>query len=91
MRWLLRFSLVLVAFAISGCVSRGDLDEIKQNQKDMMAKIDKLAKAKPQAPARPQRPRGPDAKKVYSFPVGSSPAKGAKDALVTIIEVSDFQ
>jgi len=80
-------------FAIS-CVSRADLDEIKANQKEIVKQLQVIAK-KPAgpaaAPARPQRPRGPDPKKTYAFPVGKSPMKGVKDALVTVIEVSDFQ
>jgi len=42
--------------------------------------------------AAPQAPkRQPDPKAVYKVPVGDSPVKGPADALVTIIEFSDFQ
>ena len=47
------------------------------------------AAAKPQAP--PPRPGRPDPAKVYAFAAGDSPAKGPKDAWVTVIEVSEFQ
>lgn len=46
------------------------------------------------APA-PEQPAGarpqPDPKAVYNIPVGDEPSKGPKDALVTIVEVSDFE
>ena len=87
-----RLPLVLVGLFAISCVSRADLDEIKATQKQILTKLDVIAK-RPAAVAKaaPQRPRGPDPKKTYAFPVGKSPAKGPKDALVTIIEVSDFQ
>ena len=85
------FLLLVGGFAF-GCVTKADLDEIKNTQKNIISKLDELAKRPAAAaPARPQRPRGPDPKKVYAFPVGKSPMKGAKDALVTVIEISDFQ
>ncbi|QQR91182.1 MAG: thioredoxin domain-containing protein [Myxococcales bacterium] len=43
------------------------------------------------APEQPQRPGQPDPNAVYKVPVGKSPIKGAPDALVTIIEFSEFQ
>ena len=81
--------LVCLGF-IAGCITRADIEEIKKNQKDILAKLDKAGKAAPAA-KRPERPRGPDPSKVYSFPAEESPSKGPKDALVTVIEVSDFQ
>jgi hypothetical protein len=43
------------------------------------------------AQAAKPRPPQEDPKAVYKIPVEDSPAKGPKDALVTIIESSDFQ
>jgi protein-disulfide isomerase len=44
------------------------------------------------APDAPQPPRQqPDPAAVYRVPVGDSPVKGPNDALVTIVEVSEFQ
>ncbi len=80
-------------FSLSGCGSRAELEVIKQNQKEILTKLEEIAKrpAAAAAPARPQRPRGPDPKKVYAFPVNNSPSKGKANAWVTVIEVSDFQ
>ena len=87
-----RLPLVLVGLFAISCVSRADLDEIKATQKQILTKLDVIAKRPAAAAkARPQRPRGPDPKKTYAFPVGKSPSVGPKDALVTVIEVSDFQ
>ncbi len=58
------------------------LDRIEENQKNM-------AKAVQQPPA-PQRP-AVDINQVYNLPVGSSAVRGRKEALVTIVEFSDYQ
>jgi len=50
----------------------------------------KTSAAKPAAKDKPAR-RQPDPKAIYKVPVGGSPFKGPKDALITIIEFSDFQ
>ena len=87
-----RIPLMLVGMGLlASCVTRADIEEIKKNQTDILTKLDAVAKAGPAARPQPQRPRGPDPSKVYAFPVGDSPAKGPKDAWVTLIEVSDFQ
>ncbi|MED5464549.1 MAG: hypothetical protein VX699_07855 [Myxococcota bacterium] len=93
-----RLSLIVIGIAAISCVSKADLDEIKATQKQitaaqkqMLTKLEAIAKRPAAAAAKPQRPRGPDPQKTYAFPVEKSPSKGAKDALVTIIEVSDFQ
>ena len=87
-----RLPLILVALFAISCTSRADLDEIKATQKQILTKLEAIAK-RPAAVAKaaPKRPRGPDPKKTYAFPVGKSPSQGPKDALVTVIEVSDFQ
>ncbi len=47
--------------------------------------------AAPQPNARPSRPQRPDAGKQYEVEIGSAPTRGNEDAVVTIIEWSDFQ
>ena len=93
-----RLSLIVIGIAAISCVSKADLDEIKATQKQitaaqkqMLTKLEAIAKRPAAAAAKPQRPRGPDPQKPYAFPVEKSPSKGAKDALVPILEVSAFQ
>ncbi len=84
---------VLVAalgLGLAACVTRGEIDKLKENQEKILAKLDSLEKAGPRAPT-PQRPRGPDPQKVYAFPLDDSPIKGPAEAWVTIVEVSDFE
>jgi protein-disulfide isomerase len=81
-------SFGLLALSLGACVSRSDVEEIKRNQQNILAKLDAIGKM---PAAQPQRPQGPDPSKVYAAPVGDSPAKGPKDAWVTIVEWSDFQ
>ena len=85
-----RLPLMLLGLGLASCVSRAEIEEIKKNQKDILAKLDQIQKAGPARPA-PRRPAGPDPTKTYSFPAADSPIRGEKDAWVTIIEVSDFQ
>lgn len=86
------FPLAFLAVSAVGCVSRGDIDEIKQNQEKILQKIDAMAKAGGNRPQPQQQPRGPDPAKVYAMPVPSDAAmKGPADAWVTVVEISDFQ
>ena len=85
-----RLPLMLLALGVASCVSRAEIEEIKKNQKDILAAIEKVGKGGG-ARQPPRRPSGPDPAKTYSFPIGESAAKGPKDAWVTIVEVSDFQ
>ncbi len=55
-----------------------------ENKAKTPAAADKKADAKPEKPAE-------DDKTVWKVPVGSSAQKGKSDALVTIVEFSDFQ
>ena len=66
-----------------------NIEEIKENQKKILAKLE--SGGRPNMPAQAQQPQGPDPAKVYALPAGDSPVKGATDAWVTLVEVSDFQ
>lgn len=50
-----------------------------------------LTKAQPKKPAKKQARRQPDPKAVYKVPLGKSAVKGSAQALITIVEFSDFQ
>jgi hypothetical protein len=89
MRALDRVPLVLLALGFAACVTRGDIEEIKETQKKILAQLEKGGR--PQMPQQPQRPQGPDPAKTYAFPVGDAAAKGPAEAWVTLVEVSDFQ
>lgn len=47
--------------------------------------------AAPNDAARPGRPNRPDANREYDVDIGEAPVKGGGDAVVTIVEWSDFQ
>jgi protein-disulfide isomerase len=78
-------------------------DEIKRAEKLIKSGVAKnqvygaltkngLTAAKQEAPAAQQQPRRqPDPNAKYKVPVGDSPTKGPADALVTIVEFSEFQ
>lgn len=84
-----RVPLMLLALGIAACVTRGDIEEIKETQKKILTQLEKGGR--PQAPQQPQRPQGPDASKVYAFPVGDNASKGPAEAWVTLVEISEFQ
>lgn len=87
----LRSGLGIIALlALGGGCDHSELDELKNNQAKILEELAKLPKGAERAPTPPQR-RGPDPAKTYAVPIGTSAHKGAADAWVTIIEVSDFQ
>ncbi len=81
----------LAALALTACVTRGEIEELKKNDKEILAKLDKIAAGAGRPGPQQQAPRGPDPEKVYAVQVGDSAAHGPADAWVTIVEVSDFQ
>lgn len=63
------------------------------DKKNVYAALMKSAKDAPAPPAAAaqQAQKRPDPNAVYRVPVGAQPSKGPKDALVTVVEVSDFE
>jgi len=90
-----RVGALTALVALLGCgATPQDVEELKKNQKDILAKIEALTgevKKIQTAAVRPPMPGQPDPNKVYDIPVGGSPVKGPKDAKVTIVEFSDYQ
>ena len=86
-----RAGLGLIALLVfgGGC-GQAKLEQLEENQTKILAELAKMQKGAGRAPA-PQPRRGPDPAKTYAVPVGASAYKGAADAWVTIVEVSDFQ
>lgn len=76
-------------FIITGCTNEETLNEIRNTQKEILAKITDIEK-KISTPT-PQRRPTIDYNKAHNIPVGSSAVKGNKNAPVTIVEFSDFQ
>lgn len=92
--WRTPFFLSCVTLCgLNACVSRNDIDAMREQQQTILTKLDAInqkLEAPPRAP-QPSMPQGPSQDAVYAFPVGTSAVKGKADALVTVIEVSDFQ
>jgi protein-disulfide isomerase len=71
-----------------------DLGEIREQQKQILAKLEALDKKLDKvqaAPAPKQRASGPDPAKVYDLPVGASDVLGPAEGVITITEFSDYQ
>jgi protein-disulfide isomerase len=71
-----------------------DFRELRDGQRQILAKLADLEKKVEQAAARPMpaaAPGQPDPNKVYTIPVGDSPTKGPANAPVVLAEFSDFQ
>jgi len=81
---------VLAVLAACG-PNADDLRELRDGQRQILAKLADLEKKLEQAPRPMAAPAAPDPNKVYSLPAGDSPSKGPANAPVTIVEFADFQ
>ncbi len=80
-------SLLGGSYLIAGSIDRGAIE-----LSNLKSAVQTAAAAQPAArPAAPSRSRRPDPARVYDVKVGSAPSKGSSDALVTVVEFSDFQ
>jgi protein-disulfide isomerase len=91
---------LMVLWACGGPGSQ-EVNEIRDQQKQILAKLGEIEKAiiqagdkiaaRAQQPQQAQQPSGPNADTAYELPVGASPIKGPQNAPVTITEFSDYQ
>lgn len=87
------------ALAVLSTVSCGEdkssINELRDQQRQILAKLtsleEKIDKASARAAAPAQRQTGPDPARAYNLPAGKSPVKGPEDAPITIVEFSDYQ
>ena len=85
-------SIGLLALLAACGANNEDIKQIRDSQRQILAKLSDLEKKVEQAarPAAPQRPQI-DPNKVYDIPAGNSPFKGPANAPVVLVEFSDFQ
>jgi protein-disulfide isomerase len=88
----------VVALAACGNPSKQDMDELRNQQRQILAKLGDIEKKleggagrEAREPREPRGRTGPDPEKVHEIPVGKSPVKGPEAAPVTIVEFSDYQ
>jgi len=104
MKLLVKSFLIITSVFLISCntenqsVLEDKLNDISDNQKVLIRKIDKMEKSITNLSSTNQKkqsnkkePPKVDPNKVYNIPIGDSFTKGPDDAAVTIIEWSDFQ
>jgi protein-disulfide isomerase len=85
---------LLALSVVGGCRTTSDVEEIKATQEQILERLAALER-NDQALLASLRsgalPDGSDPNQVYGIAAGASPAKGPKDAPVTIVEFLDYQ
>ena len=87
-------SIGLLAILAACGSNQEEFREVRDGQRQVMAKLADLEKKVDQVASRPaaqQAPGQPDPNKVYTIPAGNSPFKGPANAPVMMVEFSDFQ
>jgi protein-disulfide isomerase len=84
----------IAALVLASCQDEKPLNELRDQQRQILAKLttleEKIDKASSRA-APPVRRSGPDPARAYNLPTAKSPVKGPADAPITIVEFSDYQ
>ena len=70
-------------------ILQGSIDRTSDQLKDVLVAINEATPAA--APTPTARAGRPDPTRIYSVEIGDSPRRGAKNAIVSIVEFSDFQ
>jgi len=84
---LISFSIIGASFFVAS-----SLDRATAQMEVATELLDNLPLAAAPSPgARPSRPNRPDANREYKVTLGEAPVRGGGDAVVTIVEWSDFQ
>lgn len=85
---------LLVAAGCQGKATQEALMELREGQKQILERLDRMEKGQQQILSSPmfarQRPQI-DYSKIYDIETGGSPVRGAADGKVTLVEFSDFQ
>jgi protein-disulfide isomerase len=86
--------VAIAALFLAACQDEKPLNELRDQQRQILAKLttleEKIDKASSRA-ALPGRRSGPDPARAYNLPPAKSPVKGPADAPITIVEFSDYQ
>ena len=93
-RTMASFGVGVLAVVAACGPSPQDVRELRDGQRQILAKLADLDKKIEQVASRAAAPAGrpqADPNKVYEIPVGNSPVKGPAAAPVVLVEFSDFQ